>query len=111
MSTDFLSFDTRPVQMTLQPTPRTRKSNRKSNPNSVEPLAEQEFKIPDLKQLYKKPLPISAAKKKDLLTLCQKEIIPEEYHGWFRSLGCDGDIVDRIPDVAAAETSSEEEAV
>lgn len=36
-----------------------------------------------LKQLYRAPLPISEAKKKDFIKLCEKGVIPEEYHAWF----------------------------
>lgn len=39
-----------------------------------------------LVQLYKTTLPISEAKKKDLVKLCNSGVIPKEYHQWFKSL-------------------------
>lgn len=40
----------------------------------------------ELQKLYSRQLPISAAKKKDLLTLCRKKIIPQEFHAMYKSL-------------------------
>lgn len=60
-----------------------------------------------LKQLYMSPIPISEAKKKDLIGLCNKKIIPEELHGWFSSLPTNNE-PDRLPEPAADEESSEE---
>lgn len=39
----------------------------------------------NLKKLYSSELPISEAKKKDLLKLCRSGVIPKEYHQWFSS--------------------------
>lgn len=64
--------------------------------------------VVQLKQLYYKPLPISEAKKKDLLGLCNKKIIPEEYHGWYSSLPTHSG-ADRLPGPAVDEESSAEE--
>jgi len=45
------------------------------------------IKFPDhLKNLYDKPLPISAIKKNDLMKLCKTQAIPEEFHEWYKSL-------------------------
>lgn len=40
----------------------------------------------ELNKLYSRKLPISAAKKKDLVKLCTKKVIPQEYHPWYKSL-------------------------
>ncbi|CAK1588598.1 unnamed protein product [Parnassius mnemosyne] len=64
-----------------------------------------EFIFPSLHQLYNKPLPITVAKKKDLLNLCEKGVIPEEYHGWFQSLATDNRTIDRLPEAAISEES------
>ncbi len=52
--------------------------------------------ISALDPLYKKQLPISRAKKADLLSLCQKMVIPEEFHCWYAvlvSVGKEADVV------------------
>lgn len=59
--------------------------------------------------LYKEPLYISKAKKTDLLKLCEKGVIPDEYHGWFQNLRADGQKVDRLPDVTVSEESEDSE--
>uniref|UniRef100_A0A915IF43 Uncharacterized protein n=1 Tax=Romanomermis culicivorax TaxID=13658 RepID=A0A915IF43_ROMCU len=38
------------------------------------------------KPLYDSLLPISVAKKVDLLSLCQQKLIPVEFHAWIQSL-------------------------
>ncbi|CAG4954409.1 unnamed protein product [Parnassius apollo] len=68
------------------------------------------YRFPDqLNCLYKEPLKISAAKKKDLLNLCRKGIIPEEVHGWFENLNVDSQAIDKLPEPAVDETVSGEE--
>ncbi|CAH1643294.1 unnamed protein product [Spodoptera littoralis] len=42
----------------------------------------------DLPRAYKQCLPITKQKKKDLLQLCKKNIIPKELHGWYEGLPC-----------------------
>ncbi|CAG5056570.1 unnamed protein product [Parnassius apollo] len=67
------------------------------------------YRFPDqLNCLYKEPLKISAAKKKDLLNLCRKGIIPEEVHGWFENLNVDSQAIDKLPEPAVDETVSGE---
>lgn len=44
-----------------------------------------------LELLYKKRFPITVANKADLLKLCAKGVIPDEYHGRFHSLRVDGE--------------------
>ncbi|KAF6208334.1 hypothetical protein GE061_016788 [Apolygus lucorum] len=36
--------------------------------------------------LYKKRLPISAAKKRDLIQLCRNGVNPKNFHSWFENL-------------------------
>lgn len=60
-----------------------------------------------LNKLYSQPVPITKAKKNDLITLCEKGVIPEEYHGWFSSLLSTNE-PDRLPEPAVDEDSSEE---
>ena len=50
-----------------------------------------------LKTLYEKKLPISVQKKNDLLKLCTKGIIPEEFHAYFSTLPVDKKTKDRVP--------------
>ncbi|KAJ2950557.1 hypothetical protein O0L34_g8802 [Tuta absoluta] len=79
----------------------TRRSTRASTRvNAPEP--------PLLKQLYDRQLPITEAKKKDLLKLCKTGTIPEELHGWYSSLRTEEDEVDRIPEPATEEDSETE---
>ncbi|CAG5026767.1 unnamed protein product [Parnassius apollo] len=64
-----------------------------------------ELIFPSLQQLYNKTLPITVAKKKDLLKLCEKGVIPEEYHDWFQSLAIDNRTVDFLPEATISEES------
>ncbi|KAL4717613.1 hypothetical protein ACJJTC_000762 [Scirpophaga incertulas] len=97
MSERFLSLD---VSGNAQPgNNRPKRRKEKENPRQASQVT--------LKKLYSKPLPITKAKKRDLLALCQKKVIPEEYHGWFSSLP-DIDGSDRLPEPATDEDSSEE---
>ncbi|KAI5646050.1 hypothetical protein NE865_01943 [Phthorimaea operculella] len=65
----------------------------------------QEESVPILKQLYEDRLPISEAKKKDLVKLCTTKVIPEELHGWYRSLASTADTDERIPEPDVNEES------
>ncbi|KAK7486497.1 hypothetical protein BaRGS_00022298 [Batillaria attramentaria] len=47
--------------------------------------------------LYGHKLPISEAKKADLLYLCSSGVIPEEYHGFYKSLPASSAAMDRLP--------------
>lgn len=53
---------------------------------------------PILKQLYEDRLPVSEAKKKDLVKICTTGVIPKELHGWFKSLASTADMHERIPE-------------
>lgn len=81
---------------------------KKSRTETNTPVIPVNLQFPDqLQRLYQEPLKISAAKKKDLITLCKKGIIPEELHGWFENLKTDQCIVDRLPEPAHDESESE----
>ncbi|KAI4469687.1 dna-directed rna polymerases i ii and iii subunit rpabc2 [Holotrichia oblita] len=49
-----------------------------------------------------------AAKKKDLLKLCKTEVIPEEYHPWYKALPSSKAVKDQIPAPAASDSTSED---
>lgn len=57
------------------------RAKRNSNPPSVNVQLPEEIEL-----LYSSQLPISIAKKKDLLNMCEKQIIPEELHAWIRDM-------------------------
>ena len=59
---------------------------------------------------YGDKLAISAAKKKDLLSLCRSGVIPEEFVPYFENLPCDSAVKDTIQarDVDDASTDEEE---
>lgn len=61
----------------------------------------------ELKPLYGNQLPISIAKKRDLLRLCSKNVIPQEYHGWYKSLPVHKSVKDRAPESAVGSESDE----
>lgn len=56
----------------------------KQQSTEEEQLTCSELTFPPLEPLYEKRLPISVAKQKDLIHLCEKGAIPEEYHGWYK---------------------------
>lgn len=61
----------------------------------------------ELTQRYKGKLPISTAKKTDLLSLCASGTIPEEYHGYYQSLGSSKSLKDKLPLPAASENEED----
>lgn len=65
--------------------------------------------IKTIPHLYSHKLPISQAKKSDLLSLCSSGIIPEEHHAFYTSLQASSATVDRLPqpDVDEVDTDSE----
>lgn len=58
-------------------------------------------------QLYHKELTISAAKYKDLVDLCKKNIIPSRYHEEYFNMGHDGATPDVLAESDADDTDSE----
>lgn len=62
----------------------------------------------DLDMCYNAKLPISAKKKEDLMNLCAKEIIPEDFHGYFSTLKTSKTAKDLIPvSISDEDTDSE----
>ncbi|CAH1102952.1 unnamed protein product [Psylliodes chrysocephalus] len=108
MSTNFQTITISNTNQNFEDSPSTR--TRKQWKKNKEPTANT-FEFPsEIPFLYDSQLPISNAKKKDLLKLCRKEIIPEELHEWFNKLKSSADVVDRIPDLDVNdEPESEEE--
>ncbi|KAL4703070.1 hypothetical protein ACJJTC_008656 [Scirpophaga incertulas] len=82
-------------------------STRKKMRGTVnETPADQQF--PDqLNRVYQEPIKITEAKKRDLINLCRKGIIPEELHGWFENMETEKRS-DRLPEPAIGESESEE---
>lgn len=62
----------------------------------------------ELQKLYSRQLPISAAKKKDLLTLCRKKVIPQEFHAMYKSLPVEKNVTDKARELSAGSNDSEE---
>lgn len=56
----------------------------RSRPSAAD-ITESLFQI-RLEKAYTQQLPLTKDKKKDLLNLCRKKIIPEELHAWYESL-------------------------
>ena len=59
-------------------------------------------KTPEIPFKYKDRLPISESKKKDLLSLCDELVIPEEYHPFYARLPSESK-VDKLPEPDAFE--------
>ena len=57
---------------------------------------------------YQKKLPISSAKKRDLMNLCKSGIIPPEFHEFYKSLPSSNNTNDRLPEPDAMEDSGDE---
>jgi hypothetical protein len=51
---------------------------------------------------------ISAAKKKDLVSLCRSGIIPSEYHDYYKSLPSRSIVDDKLADTDAEEDYDQE---
>ena len=56
---------------------------------------------------YSTKIPISVAKKQDLVKLCQKDIIPEEFHSYYMALPTSACCSDRIPAPASDESDED----
>ena len=60
-----------------------------------------------LETCYAKKIPISIQKMTDLIQLCTKAIIPEEFHHFFKTLPVDKQVKDNIPEPALDEDSTD----
>ena len=65
----------------------------------------------NIKPLYKGKLPISGAKKKDLVSLCKKGAIPTEFHDYYKGLSSSHSVQDRLlePDISETENDTDAE--
>lgn len=78
-----------------------RASNRKTK--------EENFKDIIIPQLYQRQLPISVAKKKDLLKLCARNIIPSTLMDWYKNLPCSSIVQDVTAEPPENDSDQEEE--
>ena len=62
-----------------------------------------------LPPLYKERLPVSAAKKQDLLSLCTSGLIPEEHHHFYGTLPVSESETDKLPEPDTQESDVEDE--
>lgn len=53
--------------------------------------------VADLRSKYDIKLPISEAKKRDLLSLCRSGIIPAEFHSYYENLNSNSAVRDALP--------------
>ena len=60
-----------------------------------------------LPRRYHAKLPISAAKKKDLVDLCKSGIIPTEFHDYYKTLPALQNKADRLPSPDVLESDSD----
>lgn len=67
----------------------------------MEIRTQKRTRVPECMQappkLYKEKLPISLAKKKDLISLCDSGIIPDEFHSYYQSLPAARNLKDKLP--------------
>ena len=59
--------------------------------------------------LYSQKLPVSEAKKRDLLNLCREGVIPTEYHAYFKDIPSSKNMRDFLPYPDALETDIDSE--
>ncbi|CAG9772257.1 unnamed protein product [Ceutorhynchus assimilis] len=62
-----------------------------------------------LAKAYSKPRTITSLKKADLIKLCKTEVIPVEFHNYYKSLPTSKDAQDVVPEPAAEDSDQEEE--
>ena len=61
-----------------------------------------------MKKKYNKKIPISSAKKKDLIDLCKSGVIPEEFWPFYERLETDQNITDRLQEADVVEESDDD---
>lgn len=74
------------LDVTKNETVTSTKILRKRKRANVETIKDFDYKSYNLKNAYDKKLPITKAKKKDLLKMCNEKIIPPELHHWYQTL-------------------------
>ena len=65
---------------------------------------------PDLHKRYDKRIPVSDAKKADLMKLCRIGVIPSDYHAYYASLPASSDVCERLPIPDAYESDGDTDA-
>ena len=60
-----------------------------------------------LPRLYGGKLPVSEAKKRDLLSLCSSAVIPEEHHDFYRRLQSSSTASDKLPEPDVKDTDGD----
>lgn len=63
----------------------------------------------ELNCLYSKPLPISHEKKKDLLKLCEKNVIPDVFHNFYKNLPSIPLKKDKAPELGESDSEVDED--
>jgi hypothetical protein len=63
--------------------------------------------LQELTRKYTSKQQISAAKKKDLVSLCRSGIIPSEYHDYYKSLPSSSNVDDKLADTDAEEEQAD----
>ena len=78
-------------------------------PRALRGRATPSLKLPDVADLvlYEGRLPISSAKKGDLLKLCKENTIPSVYHNFYKELPCSTRVGDRLPEPDVLESSED----
>ena len=66
----------------------------------------ESVKIGGIPQKYKSKLPISAAKKKDLMQMCKTGVIPPEFHDFYEKLPSSSNAPDKLGEPDALEDGS-----
>ena len=57
---------------------------------------------------YQTRIPISEAKKKDLVKLCTQRVIPAEMHEWYKSLPTTSRTKERLPELAVDDSADDD---
>ena len=65
--------------------------------NSASPVRSKSESVIALLPKYRSQIPISKAKKKDLMDLCRNKVIDEVYHSWYEALPVASGVVDKLP--------------
>lgn len=64
--------------------------------------------LTSIPKVYRSTLPISEAKKKNLIKMCKDDIFPEELHNWIYNLKTEKNVIDRIPDADIGDESEDD---
>lgn len=57
---------------------------------------------------YRQKIPISAAKKRDLMTLCKNGTIPKDHHDYYKNLPSSSTVKDKLPESDIEESDRDE---